>query len=32
MESGLNVFADLIEAHIEQGGCPWQHEPARRAV
>ncbi|MEJ2654143.1 MAG: NADH-ubiquinone oxidoreductase-F iron-sulfur binding region domain-containing protein [Acidihalobacter sp.] len=32
MESGLNVFADVIEEHIEQGGCPWQHEPARRAV
>lgn len=30
MASGLNIFADAIDAHIREGGCPWKRdEPAR---
>lgn len=32
MESGLNLFADVIEAHIDQGGCPWHREELTRRV
>jgi NADH-quinone oxidoreductase subunit F len=32
LESGLQLFADVIERHIDEGGCPWQHEPAREVL
>jgi len=34
LESGLDLFADVIERHIDEGGCPWQqqHEPVREVL